>query len=245
MTRVALIEGPIARTLFELAWPVLVVLALQTFVGVAETYFVSFLGTTAIAGVTLVFPLFMLMTMMSNGGIGGGVTSAVARALGAGRATDAQALVLHAVVIAVAFGAVFTIGAWAGGPALFQYMGARDETLINAHLYSNVLFAAAVPGWIANLLGSALRGAGNVRVPATKDKRSSEATAWHIRLLIPYSAGSTYIRSTTRRCNHLSRTASPPASRRHPPRRESLHQISDRTGALNPARRGAQSDLLG
>lgn len=144
MTRVALLEGPIARTLFELAWPVLAVLALQTFVGVAETYFVSFLGTSAIAGVALVFPLFMLMTMMSNGGIGGGVSSAVARALGAGRGTDAQALVLHAVVIAVVFGAVFTIGAWAGGAALFRYMGARDETL-TAQLYSNVLFAHGDP----------------------------------------------------------------------------------------------------
>jgi Na+-driven multidrug efflux pump len=71
------------------------VLALQTLVGVAETYFLSFLGTSAIAGVALVFPLFMLMTMMSNGGIGGGVSSAVARALGAGRSADARALVLH------------------------------------------------------------------------------------------------------------------------------------------------------
>ena len=44
-----------------------------TLVGVAETYFVSFLGTEALAGVSLVFPIFMLMQMMSNGGIGGGV----------------------------------------------------------------------------------------------------------------------------------------------------------------------------
>jgi len=77
-----------------------VVLALQTFVGVAETYFVSFLGTDALAGVALVFPVFMLMTMMSNGGIGGGVSSAVARAIGAGRRRDAQALAMHAVVVA-------------------------------------------------------------------------------------------------------------------------------------------------
>ena len=76
------------------------VLALQTFVGVAETYFVSFLGTDALAGVALVFPVFMLMTMMSNGGIGGGVSSAVARAIGAGRRRDAQALAMHAVVVA-------------------------------------------------------------------------------------------------------------------------------------------------
>jgi len=167
MNRAALLEGPIARTLASLAWPVLVVLAVQTAVGVAETWFVSFLGTSAIAGVALVFPLFMLMTMMSNGGMGGGVSSAVARAIGAGRGDDADALVLHSVVIAVGCGALFMLGAWIGGPALFRALGAEGDTLANALLYSNLVFAAAIPAWIANLLGSALRGAGNVRVPAT------------------------------------------------------------------------------
>jgi Na+-driven multidrug efflux pump len=93
----ALLHGPIARQLVRLAWPVLIVLALQTLVGVAETYFVSFLGTDALAGVALVFPVFMLMTMMSNGGIGGGVSSAVARALGAGRRGDTESLATHGV----------------------------------------------------------------------------------------------------------------------------------------------------
>ena len=78
-TRSALLDGPIARQMLGLAWPVLVVLALQTFANVAETYFVSFLGTDALAGVALVFPVFMLMAMMSNGGIGGGVASAESR----------------------------------------------------------------------------------------------------------------------------------------------------------------------
>ncbi|MFL6621107.1 MAG: MATE family efflux transporter [Sulfurifustis sp.] len=164
--RSALLQGPIARQLLGLAWPVLVVLALQTLVGVAETYFVSHLGTDAVAGVTLVFPVFMLMAMMSNGGIGGGVSSAIARAIGAGRRRDAEALVLHAVVIGVIFGALFTFGVWIGGPALFRAMGGQGATLANAALYANVLFLSAVPGWIANLLAAALRGAGNVRVPA-------------------------------------------------------------------------------
>src|SRR5262245_17441014 len=125
MDRTALLEEPIARTLLRIAWPLLVVLTLQTFVGIAETYFVSFLGTSAIAGVALVFPLFMLMTMMSNGGIGGGVSSAIARAIGARRHDDADALVMHAVGIAIAFGALFTAGAWIGGPALFRSLGAE------------------------------------------------------------------------------------------------------------------------
>lgn len=166
MNREAILHGPIARGIASLAGPVFAVLALQTFVGVAETYFVSSLGTAAIAGVSLVVPLTMLMVMMSNGGIGGGVSSAVARAFGSGRREDANALVMHAVVIAIAFGAVFSLGAWFGGPALFARMGAQGETLANALLYSNLVFLAAIPAWITNLLGSALRGAGNVRVPA-------------------------------------------------------------------------------
>lgn len=166
MSRAALLQGPIAGQLLGLAWPVLVVLALQTFVGIAETWFVSFLGTDALAGVALVFPLFMLMTMMSNGAIGGGVSSAIARAMGAGRKHDAEALATHAAVIGLVFGALFTAGVWAGGPWLFRKMGAQGEALASAVLYANVLFLAAIPGWIANLLAAALRGAGNVRVPA-------------------------------------------------------------------------------
>ncbi len=161
-----LLHGPIAPRLIRLAWPILVVLAVQTLVSVAETYFVGYLGTAAIAGVALVFPLLMLMTMMSNGGIGGGVSSAIARARGAGRRHDADALVWHAVLVAIVFGALFTLGALAGGPALFRALGGEGESLANALLYSNLVFGAAVPIWITNLLAAALRGAGNVKVPA-------------------------------------------------------------------------------
>src|SRR5215468_10465877 len=136
ITRAALLDGPVTKQLLALSWPVLIVLTLQTFVGVAETYFISFLGTDALAGVALVFPLFMLMTMMSNGGIGGGVSSAIARAIGAGRMRDAESLVTHAVVIACIFGAMFTIGVWTGGEALFRHMGGEGEALGNAVLYA-------------------------------------------------------------------------------------------------------------
>src|ERR687887_358625 len=91
-----LIAGPIIPTLLKLAAPTVVVLVVQTFVSVIETYFVGFLGTDALAGVALVFPVLMLMQMMSNGGIGGGVASAVARALGGGRRGDADAPATHA-----------------------------------------------------------------------------------------------------------------------------------------------------
>ena len=57
-----LIAGPIIPTLLKLAAPTVVVLLVQTFVSVIETYFVGFLGKDALAGVALVFPVLMLMT---------------------------------------------------------------------------------------------------------------------------------------------------------------------------------------
>ena len=164
--RLAMLNGPILAAMIALALPTVIVLVVQTFVGVAETYFVSFLGTDALAGVALVFPVLMLMQMMSNGGIGGGVASAVARALGAGRQDDADALACHALVLALAFGLAFTAGEFLGGRLLYRALGGEGNALAAALAYADVVFSGAVLVWIVSLLAAALRGGGNTVVPA-------------------------------------------------------------------------------
>ncbi|WP_407181366.1 MATE family efflux transporter [Bradyrhizobium sp. STM 3562] len=164
--RAALLTGPVLPTLLKLALPTVVVLVAQTAVNIAEAYYVGFLGTDALAGVALVFPVFMLMTMMSNGGLGSGVSSAVARAVGAGRKEDADALLFHAIVLAIVVGALFSLATMWGGPHLYRALGGRGEALQAALRYSNYLFAGAIPVWIVNFQAGALRGSGNVRVPA-------------------------------------------------------------------------------
>jgi hypothetical protein len=62
-----LLEAPIASTLIMLAAPTLLVNIAQSAVGVIETYFIGKLGTDALAGVALVFPVVMLAQMMSAG----------------------------------------------------------------------------------------------------------------------------------------------------------------------------------
>src|SRR6202158_87010 len=144
----ALIEGPIAATLIRLAAPNVLVMLAQTSVGLVETYFVGKLGTDALAGVSLVFPLLMLMQMMSAGAMGGGISSAVARALGGGRRADADALAPHAFAIAVLFGLVFTLALLLGGPWLYSSLNGREGSLSAALTYSNVVFSAAILVWI-------------------------------------------------------------------------------------------------
>ena len=163
-TRSALLTASILPTLLRLAVPTLLVLVAQTAVNIAEAYYVGILGTDALAGAALVFPIYMLMVMMSNAGFGSGVASSVARAVGAGRSADA--VLFHAMVLAILIGALFTLGSITGGASLYRMLGARGDALTAAVNYSDYLFAGAIPVWIVNLQAAALRGSGNVRVPA-------------------------------------------------------------------------------
>jgi putative MATE family efflux protein len=162
-----LLEKPILAVLVRLALPNLLMMLAQASTGVIETYFIGKLGTDALAGVSLVFPAVMLMQMMAGGAVGGGIASAVARALGAGRRADANALVMHAVVISVVAGLLFSVALLTLGPALYRVMGGAGAVLDAALAYSNIVFAGVVLLWLFNALASILRGTGNMAVPAT------------------------------------------------------------------------------
>ena len=161
-----LLAAPIVPTIARLAAPGIVLVAFQTAVSVADTIFVGRLGTASLAGLALVFPLVMLLQMASAGAMGGGVSSSIARALGAGRADQARRLAAHAVVLAAASGLAFTVLMLAGGPAIYRLLGGRDAPLAEALAYSNLLFAGAAAVWFANTFASILRGTGNMLVPA-------------------------------------------------------------------------------
>ena len=160
-----LLEGPIVSTLLKLAAPNLVLLLVQASIGLIEVYWVGRLGTDALAGVALVFPALMLMQMMSAGAMGGGISSAIARAIGARRHADANALVVHALIIAIVLGSIFSAAVLFGGRALYTLMGGGGAVLEAALTYSNTLFAGIVLLWIFNALASLLRGTGNMVLP--------------------------------------------------------------------------------
>ncbi len=161
-----LLEAPIVPILLRLGAPNVLIMLAQTAVGLVETYFVGKLGTDALAGMALVFPVVMLMQMMSAGAFGGAIASSIARALGAGRRADADALVLHALLIALAFGLLFMAAAIGGGHWLYSQMGGTNGALAAAMKYSNLVFAGAAMVWIYNALSAVIRGTGNMAVPA-------------------------------------------------------------------------------
>lgn len=162
----ALAEAPILPALLRLAAPGLLLVVFQAAISIADTHFVGRLGTAPLAGLALVFPLVMLLQMTSAGAMGGGVSSAIARALGAGDTARARALVAHGLAIALAMGLAFTLAVVALGRPIYRLLGGESAALEAALAYSNVLFSGAVLVWIANTFASVLRGSGNTLVPA-------------------------------------------------------------------------------
>ncbi len=175
-----LLNAAILPTLMRLAWPHMLVMVAQSAVGLIETFWVSHLGRDALAGMALVFPGYMMMTMLSAGAMGGGIASAVARALGGRRQADADAFVLHAVVINGALGLGFSALFLVFGPEIYTALGGEAGSLKAALTYSNVIFAGAAMIWVANALASVRRGTGEMLL-------ASVSTIFGVVLLVPLS----------------------------------------------------------
>lgn len=162
-----LLEAPVLPTLLRLAFPNLAEAIARVAFITLDGYFVGWLGYDALAGVSLVFPLWLLMQTISAGAMGSGISSAIARSLGAGRQDDADALVMHAVAIGLVLSAVFTLIFVPLGPALYASMGGVGAALEAASTYSMVIFLGGVFIWMMNTLANVLRGTGNMVIPAS------------------------------------------------------------------------------
>ena len=162
----ALLDGPILRTLLWLAWPNVIALSAGTCVVIAETSYIGRLGVESLAAMALVFPFVILTMTMSGGAMGGGVASAVARALGAGDVERASTLAAHALLIGICFGLIFMLGMLMFGPALLKLLGGRGNVLANAVGYAQIFFGGAVLPWLMNTMAGVLRGTGNMKLPS-------------------------------------------------------------------------------
>ena len=160
------LEGPVLSILIRFALPNMASMTAATLIAIAETTYVGRLGLEPLAAIALVFPFVLLMGMMSAGAMGGGVSSAISRAVGAGDLPRAATLAGHALVIGLCGGLVFTALMLTLGPTFFTLLGGQGRVLEEAVAYSNVLFVGAIGVWLTNTLASILRGTGNMKLPA-------------------------------------------------------------------------------
>ncbi|MBB1090668.1 MATE family efflux transporter [Rhodopseudomonas palustris] len=161
-----LLDDAILPTLLRLSWPNMVALTAGTCVAVAETSYIGRLGTESLAAMALVFPFVILTMTMSGGAMGGGVASAIARALGSGDSDRAATLAMHALLIGLCFGFAFMLGMLIFGARALELLGGRGNVLTQAIGYVHIFFAGAMVPWLMNTFAAILRGTGNMKLPS-------------------------------------------------------------------------------
>ncbi|SLN69389.1 MATE family efflux transporter [Oceanibacterium hippocampi] len=162
-----ILTAPIGATLARLAAPNVVAMVFMFATSMAEAWYVGHLGTPALAGLALAFPMFMLTTMLSAGAVGGAIAGAVAQRLGGGDREGAETLAFHAILVAVflaAASAALFIGA---GRPIYVVLGGTGAALEQALAYSDMFFAGCVAVWLSNSLSSIIRATGRMRIAAT------------------------------------------------------------------------------
>ena len=160
------LSGPILPVLLKLASPNVIAFIIMAVVAIAEMWYVGQLGAAALAGFAVVFPFVMLMNMLSAGSIGGVIAAATARALGGGNTALANRIVWHSIGIALFFTIVFGLLERLYGAQIATFIGAKDESLIEALAYADIAFAGIASLWLLNILSSLLRGTGDMKTPA-------------------------------------------------------------------------------
>ncbi|HQC95435.1 MAG TPA: MATE family efflux transporter [Aquabacterium sp.] len=161
-----LLSAPLLPTLLRFAGPNMLAMVATALAAVAETAYVGSFGTSALAGMALVFPMVMLQGMLSAGAMGGGVSSAVSRAFGAGDPARASALAVHAMWIGVSVGTVYMTLMLLFRAPLFAALGGKGEALAQAVAYADVAFLGSIFIWLVNTFSSVIRGSGNMKVPS-------------------------------------------------------------------------------
>ena len=158
---------PIIPLLIRMSAPNTIAFFIQSLVVLTEVWFISRLGTNSLAAVALAFPLLMITQTMSGGALGGAITSAIARSMGADDIEKAERLIWHSIIISLGGAISFLILFLLFGKQLLFLLGGRGEILQESYAYCSILFLGGILLWLSGSLSAVLRGMGNMRFPAT------------------------------------------------------------------------------
>ena len=153
-------QTPIPRLVWRLAAPTIVAMLITTLYNMADTYFVSQIGTSASAAVGVIFSLMSIIQAIGfTFGIGSSVR--VSCLLGEKRRQEASESVATAFFISLAVGVLLALVGLSNLDALVKLLGATESVAPYARDYARYILIGA-PYMAANfVLNTSLRGQGN------------------------------------------------------------------------------------
>jgi putative MATE family efflux protein len=162
----SIIEGPITRAVWKLAWPTVLQNVIGGLQGIVDHAMVGhFVGYTGNAAIGVAFQIF-LVVMVFISSLFTGMAVLVARFAGAGDSDQVNRTVAQAFMtaVAMALGILAPIG-YVLSPWLLGLVNAAPEVQAEALPYLRVMFVFSIGMMLFFMLGGALRSAGDARTP--------------------------------------------------------------------------------
>ena len=160
-----LTTGPVGRHLRALALPMAIGFVALNSYSIADTYFVSQLGTLPLAAMGFTFPVSFAMVALGLG-VGIGTSSVVARLLGTADREVVQRITTHALLLGALLGVILLVIGLATIEPLFRALGADERTLPLIRDYMRPYYLGSVLFVLPMVGNFALRATGDARVPA-------------------------------------------------------------------------------
>lgn len=152
-----LISAPIPQLVRRLAIPAGTGFFFNTMFNVVDTWYGGQLSTTALAAMSLSFPVFFLILAVGSG-VSSGATTLIGNALGRKDSDEARRYLSQSLSFALIHALFLTVIGLALAPRIFVLMGARGEYLAHALSYMNVIFAGS-PFFLLNFVMNAILNA--------------------------------------------------------------------------------------
>lgn len=153
--------APIGRTFFANAFPMMLVMTMNGLLNVVDATFLGhFVGTNALAAVSIVFPAFMITVALSTL-VSGGMSSLLARHLGADARDQAAAVFTRAHGLALCISLTLIVIFLVGGRAAVGYLTDGQNGITGmAHTYLSIMIYATPLQFLLGLHADALRNEG-------------------------------------------------------------------------------------
>ena len=155
--------GPVGRAILLLAVPMVLETAMESIFAVVDVFFVSRVGSVAVATVGLTESLLTIIYTMAMG-LSIGVTAVVARRIGEHDRDGAARAAVQAVLLGLILSALLGIFGAIYAPRLLELMGASDELIREGASYAQIMLGANATVLLLFLINAAFRGAGDAVV---------------------------------------------------------------------------------
>ncbi len=156
-------SGPISRAILLLAIPMVLEMVMESVFALTDAFFVSRLGTDAVATVGLTEAMISILFAVAIGS-GMATTAMVARRIGEGDRRGASIASAQSILLGLILTAVVALPGVLFAQDLLRLMGGTPELVATGHAYTRVLFGGSATIMLLFLLNAVFRGAGDAAI---------------------------------------------------------------------------------